>query len=215
MLDLSVSAVAFVETSVRVQQVNRAALGDLARVELGGLGGLLLSGRFESAILGSVERILMVDLEVGARVLVHLGAVHSLHLDRLRDFRLAQPLVHHVLIDVHEAALAPKSRVVVVLSRAEVVLAHGRAIGCLLPAGGFGDVGAGVVESQLIEVGALAVASSVQRPHPPTILRDVRVAARAIIRVNDRLGVNVGQLLRGPLCLNHERTYTQTRTVSY
>ena len=67
----------------------------------------------------------MVNLQIGAGVLIRPDAIGSLHCDRFHDLWPAQTPVHHVLIDVYETAFAPKPRVVVVLRYAEIILENG------------------------------------------------------------------------------------------
>jgi hypothetical protein len=67
----------------------------------------------------------MLNLQIGAGVLIRPEAIGSLHCDRLHDLWLAQTPVHHVLIYVNETAFAPKPRVVVVLRNAKIILENG------------------------------------------------------------------------------------------
>lgn len=62
---------------------------------------------------------------------------------------------------------------------------------------------------QLVEECWLPVAGPVHRSQTAIVLRDVSVTATAIIRVNNRFGVDVGKSLRGLRLLNHERTFTR------
>ena len=176
---------------------------------VGVLGEQLLRRVDRLRAIVAVEAALVLLLQIGLRILensnaVLASAVDLRHLNSLLGAR--QTLVKHVLVVADELHLALVLGVEVLLAGREVVL-FVRESGSVALLAGFKGRIALVVVAQLVEVGALAVASAVHGPEPAAVLRNVGVSAASVVRIHYGLRVNVRSTVGGPRLLNSERPY--------
>ena len=191
---------------MRVALVEGAAA--LHRRVLGAARGAGLRAR-ERSILSSVEDLLVLELHLGrgvAEEAVSLLLGVNFDVDRLQVLWLAQALVEHHLVVVDQVHLTLEPRVVVVLCNLEVVdlfllTRWGKTLARSLR-----NAVTGWVLPKLVVEGALAVASSMQRPEATIALGDVGIAACTVVGVHDWFGVDVGQWLSWSCLLRHELT---------
>ena len=176
---------------------------------VGVLGEQLLRRVDRLRAIVAVEAALVLLLQIGLRILensnaVLASAVDLRHLNSLLGAR--QTLVKHVLVVADELHLALVLGVEVLLAGREVVL-FVRESGSVALLAGFKGRIALVVVAQLVEVGALAVASAVHGPESAAVLRNVGVSAASVVRIHYGLRVNVRSTVGGPRLLNSERPY--------
>ena len=112
-------------------------------------------------------------------------------------------MVEHPLIVVHQSLLRAETRLPVILRLAEnvVFLLPGRTIGVATPRAVLRDAR---ILSQSVVKCTLLVSRQMLRAEPTAVAGNVHVTTTAVIRVNDRSGMQSGQPLLRPLLLNHK-----------
>ena len=147
----------------------------------------------------------MLKLVLGRRIFEDAGAsrflvTRDILLDR---FGLSKTMVEHPLIVVHQSLFRAETRLPVILRLAEnvVFLLPGRTIGVITPRAVLRDMR---ILSQSVVKCSLLVSGQMLRAQSTAIPGDVHVTTAAVVRVNDRSGMQCWQLLLRPLLLNHK-----------